>query len=545
MHLMRHCHLAALLSLAACTARTPAAPTTSGVTATRGGQTGAEVLLFQPVLSREGEAPVPQGTGFFVRGAKGELFAITSAHYLGYQGPPVSRVDLLDVTDGKLLGVATHSWGRPGAGGIEEPLLDLGDDILALVLPEPPPGIKPVALTDVSDVAVGARVWLPNKAPGSPSGYTRIEGVVVNATLTCLKVRLDERIPLQSQSGSPVLFADNDRLVGVVSRGQETDDGKTELWLTPAHYVELALVRGPAAFPLEAVAGAGGVGEVTALRYGWPVGEALLMQRQQWKGSDLRSAASKLSSYVLDLMPHKEGMKVRLHDFAFDHPPNTPQVTLDQANRLAGVVPPMIIDPAGAFVRLDEPEAMVREVLLAMGPMPDAQRKAMEQMLKPELLAAAASSEWNLQVAAWAGDLELGAVYVTEYTAAPFTFTGDMVPTRLFFSATHRTACTPEDRERACVALWMSVQPDQDAMMASARNAVLKATPPDKQAEAAAAIAQLRMEATMRITLVSDPKTLLPVYWERERYVTTPGKPPHYELRQERLVNRKPLEAGH
>ena len=166
-----------------------------------------------------GEETAAQGTGFFVRAQGGQLFGISSTHYLGFDGPAVTGVDLHDVRGAGSLARATESWGRPGTGGITEPIVDLGDDVLILPLTSTTGPTRDVTLGASGLARVGDRVVVAEQGPAPAERVHAREGVVAKSTLGCVTVRLDQTVALTSQSVSPVLSAKDDTLVGVLSRG--------------------------------------------------------------------------------------------------------------------------------------------------------------------------------------------------------------------------------------------------------------------------------------------------------------------------------------
>jgi hypothetical protein len=167
----------------------------------------------------------------------------------------------------------------------------------------------------------------------------------------------------------------------------------------------------------------------------------------------------------------------------------------------------------------------------------DAERRArMAQLLTDDMLAADAKAEWSHQLESWAGiSMELGEVYVRDYEA-PSALTGEPVATRMYAMASQRTACTPDDKQRSCVALWSLIEPNVEALTASARRALLEATPVAKRAEAVAALQNFKVDSKSRVLLVVDPKTLLPYSYQYEQWNQVPGEPSQYEILDEQLA---------
>ena len=158
------------------------------------------------------------------------------------------------------------------------------------------------------------------------------------------------------------------------------------------------------------------------------------------------SRASHLGQLYLVLDRQPPGLRIATHDFKFDERENLPPSEREKAERLANLAPAMFIDAAGAFVRLDNPEPMLKATFESMGMLSEEQQKAMHSVVNAELRTSLALSEWNQQVTAWAGrELELGSVYIIDYEAP--LFTGDLVKTHLY-SGRHPQDCLQPRRPR-------------------------------------------------------------------------------------------------
>src|SRR5262245_58094633 len=78
-------------------------------------------ILFQPLFEYAGREPMAQGTGFFVRAAGGRVAAVTSAHFLDFDGTALRRAHWLHIASGDLVATFTKSWGTPGRAGTMSP----------------------------------------------------------------------------------------------------------------------------------------------------------------------------------------------------------------------------------------------------------------------------------------------------------------------------------------------------------------------------------------------------------------------------------------
>ena len=205
-------------------------------------------ILFQPLFKWLGAEPTYQGTGFFVKAPDGRVAAVTSAHFLDRDGPPLLEAKWLDVRTQEPVATFTQSWGPPGSQGTTQPVVDLRSDYLLLPAPEGVPADLALQWDPRLAPDRGERVWFPNKDPDAPLGYQLLPGTVVEARPKYSLVALGQVVKLQSQSGSPVVSQATGKVIGTLSRGLEQRD-KTLLLLAPSHAILEALARAKE-FPL-------------------------------------------------------------------------------------------------------------------------------------------------------------------------------------------------------------------------------------------------------------------------------------------------------
>lgn len=195
-------------------------------------------ILFQPMFLWEGKKPTRQGTGFLVKTSKGKVAAVTSAHFLDFDGPPLKEVRWLDVGSNKAIASFKTSWGQPGSAGTAGlRKMDLRPDYFIM------PATAPQLVLEMDDrplPIVGESIWFPDKDPDEELGYRLMYGTVAKATESYIEVTLDESLELQSQSGSPILSRATGKVIGTLSRG-DVGKGTPSLYLTPAHSIREAL----------------------------------------------------------------------------------------------------------------------------------------------------------------------------------------------------------------------------------------------------------------------------------------------------------------
>lgn len=188
-------------------------------------------FLFQPRFYWASGAITSQGTGFFIRTGNGNTVAITSAHFINFNGPALRSVEWLSLVEGKPQATLTQLWGSPGNAGVLKPL-DLRSDFLVFFVPTKVPEDFKISLDARPSIPSGERIWLPNKNASLP-GYTLISGHVSESTATFITVELDVAVQLQSQSGTPIISQDTGKVIGTVSLGGQ-ENGHTVLTLAPA-----------------------------------------------------------------------------------------------------------------------------------------------------------------------------------------------------------------------------------------------------------------------------------------------------------------------
>ena len=199
-------------------------------------------VLFQPMLLWQGADATFQGTGFFAKAPGGKVAAVSSAHFLDFDGPPLMEAKWLDVRTSKPVASFTRSWGKPGDGGSNEPSPDLRTDywIMPVEAKDADGGdadaraaaVAALELDTRDKPALGEKVWLPDKDPKAKHGFNLVEGAVVETDVKYSLVQLAGEIKLQSQSGSPIISQRTGKVIGTLSRGG-TRNGKSFLLLAP------------------------------------------------------------------------------------------------------------------------------------------------------------------------------------------------------------------------------------------------------------------------------------------------------------------------
>ena len=215
-------------------------------------------VLFQPMLVWDGAEPTTQGTGFFAKAPGGKVAAVSSAHFINFDGPPLREARWLDLKTGKPVATFDKSWGKPGSPGTMKPQIDLRPDHWVMPAAGDAAARAALELDDRPQPKVGERVWFPDKDQDSPLGFSVIEGTVVEADPKYSAIRLSHNIQLQSQSGSPVISQETGKVIGALSRGGE-HEGRSIIVLAPAASLVKVLSDSKLQPPLREVIGKPGV----------------------------------------------------------------------------------------------------------------------------------------------------------------------------------------------------------------------------------------------------------------------------------------------
>jgi hypothetical protein len=192
-----------------------------------------KMVVYQPVFRWQDRPPSAQGTGFFAKAPNGKTVAVSSAHFLKRNGPPLLEAVWTSVITGERVAGTTKSWGSVGRAGTMNPEIDLRSDYLLMPVED---SVVPEEVLEFdlrSLPAVGERVWLPDKDPSAEIGHHNVAGTVTEATEKYLVVELDVVIKLQSQSGSPFLSQTTGKVLGTLSTA-DVSKQPAKIYLTPA-----------------------------------------------------------------------------------------------------------------------------------------------------------------------------------------------------------------------------------------------------------------------------------------------------------------------
>ena len=255
--------------------------------------------------------------------------------------------------------------------------------------------------------------------------------------------------------------------------------------------------------------------DTVSLRFGWTAGleariETTRFQEQVSGSADTMSGSAR---YRMRVEPHGRGLLISYDDFEFPASADTTEAAQRSAlaEQAATMVPKVVVDSAGAFVGIEDVEAVRQRLDSLMVRMlePDeaaAAREMLTKLVTEEALAGLAAQEWSAIVGRWAGaDLELGREYEFEEEAALPLMPGTSVPMLATFAVERRTSCRDGGSDEDCVEIRLAARADPAAVQQILAQFAerLLATP-------GLGIAFESFEMTNELMLITEPSTLRP-----------------------------------
>lgn len=187
--------------------------------------------------------------------------------------------------------------------------------------------------------------------------------------------------------------------------------------------------------------------------------------------------------------------------------PAAPEEEQAAADRQDPQEPPLVVGADGRFVRLDGLEALAEQdaafqvgIATSKAEAEAARKAARERMAR---LAAEAREQWTYQVEAWLGrTLQIGFPLQGAGRVPVATVPGLEVEQRVTLAARRWVACAPGGIDRDCLELALKADAGPDAFRKGLAAAGGKAAKGFEDGSLA-----------VEVTLVTDPKTLLPRRW--------------------------------
>jgi hypothetical protein len=236
--------------------------------------------------------------------------------------------------------------------------------------------------------------------------------------------------------------------------------------------------------------------------------------RFQERSAETVDTVAGAARYRMNVTAHPEGVLVSYDGFVFPPPADTSEASRmgALAERAATLVPKVVIDAAGTFVRVADVatvRARLDSLMVEMLPPEDAAaaRETITALITEDALSGLAAQEWNAIVGLWAGaDLELGETYEMEEETELPMIPGATVPMVSEFAVERRLACVEGGTTQDCVEIRLVSRPDADAMKGILEQfmARMLATP------GLGGIGFESLDMENEVVLVTEPGTLRP-----------------------------------
>lgn len=257
-----------------------------------------------------------------------------------------------------------------------------------------------------------------------------------------------------------------------------------------------------------------GTADTVKLRFGWQPGMTAQIEttRFQEQSSASVDTATRRTSYRMHVASHTDGLLISYTDFVFpDADTSAPGQSTPIAEQAAAIVPKVVVDPAGGFVRIEDvPGVRARlDTLVTRLLSPEdaaSAREGLTELVTEDALAGLAAQEWNAIVGRWAGrDLVVGEDYGFEEEAALPLIPGAVVAMVSTFSIARRTSCDGVAGGSDCVEVRLVSRADPEAVRAILAQFTerLLATP-------GVGIAFESFEMENEMVIVTEPGTLRP-----------------------------------
>lgn len=252
--------------------------------------------------------------------------------------------------------------------------------------------------------------------------------------------------------------------------------------------------------------------DTVKLRFGWRPGTTAQIETtrfQEQRSASVDTMRSR-TTYRMHVAPHDDGLLISYTDFTFPDADTTDERT-SIAEQAAAIVPKVVVDSAGGFVRVED-VAGVRarlDTLMTRMLAPEeaaSAREGLADLVTEEALAGLAAQEWNAIVGRWAGrDVVMGEDYGFEEEAALPMIPGAVVEMISTFSIARRTSCDEGAGGSDCIEIRLVSRADPDAVRAILAQFTerLLATP-------GVGIAFESFEMENEMVLVAEPGTLQP-----------------------------------
>ena len=144
------------------------------------------------------------------------------------------------------------------------------------------------------------------------------------------------------------------------------------------------------------------------LRFNWPKDLTARVDTEKTRERQIGGASTSTTfkaSYRLRASPHPDGLRIGYDDFKIDGAP--PAETAAVSEMLTSILPTLIVDPQGAFLRVEDIAPLKATVARLFEPLqktrdlPPGAQELVSRLLTDQVLTNLAGQEWRLLVGAW------------------------------------------------------------------------------------------------------------------------------------------------
>lgn len=209
-----------------------------------------------------------------------------------------------------------------------------------------------------------------------------------------------------------------------------------------------------------------------ALRFNWPkdLTARVETEKTRERSTGTTTTTTNKYSYRMRALPHPDGLVVRYDEFKFDGAA-APEVAAF-AEMLASIVPNLVVDPEGAFLRVEDITPLRNTVteLLRRGlkgeELPPKMADLVSRLTSEEVLSSLAGQEWQQLVGVWQ-DLPISSEKFEVDVEEPSPVWPDVkIPMKVSGGMVEKSTCTRNGTARACAVFETRSAVDQPTAQA-------------------------------------------------------------------------------
>ena len=204
-----------------------------------------------------------------------------------------------------------------------------------------------------------------------------------------------------------------------------------------------------------------------------------------------------------------------------------PEIALKELAQLTPLAPDFEIDGAGGFLSIVDrgtaADRLSRALGVLVGPggsTPPNAARVLDSLSSEGMLTARASDRWSTLIGAWAGrTLEVGNFFESRGAAPHPALPSASVPMSYLFGIESRTGCSDPEGPPDCVLLRLVTTLEAEDMREATRTIIERID----ASRLPAGFAETEIASRTDVTVIADPETLLPYYFEHRRTIEVTG----------------------